>query len=160
MNLWKVCRPSLYWCGVNIFRFPYLRKEGYAFTPTASHLHLITLLYVHHNHYCFSFSLKKLLQHACIYCHANKASCCCCCSACTFKNYSIFQEEATSTLVGFNACSLSWSNGNAGGLFWKKTGEIGVPGEKPRNKARTINTLNPLTTPDHIGGTRSLSSLR
>ena len=52
----------------------------------------------------------------------------------------IFREEATSTLAGFHAGPLSWSNWNLEMLVF-------VEEEHPHRKARTNNKLNPHMAP-------------
>ena len=44
-------------------------------TPMELDCNAIILLYVHDKHYCFSFSLQKVLQH----CTVMEIACCCCC---------------------------------------------------------------------------------
>jgi len=44
MDLWIYGSSPLSW-GTNVFLFPYLRKKGYIFMPTPSHLHLAFLLF-------------------------------------------------------------------------------------------------------------------
>ena len=61
------------------------------------------------------------------------------------KSYviSIFREEATSTLAGFRAGPLFWSNWNLEMLVFVEGGKPENLEKNPRSKARSNNKLNP-----------------
>ena len=71
----------------------------------------------------------------------------------------IFREEATSTIAGFHAGPLSWSNWNLEMLVFVKGGK--KPSEQGENRQQTQPTCGTEqeSNPGHTGGRRALSPL-
>ena len=80
----------------------------------------------------------------------------------SIANITIFREEITSALAGFQEDPLSWSNWNLEMLVFAEGGEPEKTGEKPSEQGENQQQAQPTygTGPSHIGGRRALSPLR